>query len=365
MTQPTVWGPGTLLDANSVIKSQAFVATAGQTVFDLTAFSYALGTGALYVYINGLIQRPGVDFGETSATRFTLTSGAAEDSIVLAVGYTGVSGTTPDGTLPELTVTGLTASKPVGTDASKKLVSLNTTGNGSTLVTSDTPTISSPVLDAADNTGITTINSDGTTGHLKFVGVTSEPLGADGAGTIYSYSNVLRIRANLNGVQIIDDLNTIALMEITGAGVVTTPNNARFRASLSANATNATGDGTGYVLVANTEAFDKQGWYDNASGIITAGKTCLMNLGFSIELSNLAVGHTEVIIDIITSNATYRMVRSAAYAIAGASGNLGFGGSIPVDMDAADTAFAQVAVYNGAKTVTVNAASKFMGAVVG
>ena len=281
MTQPTVWGPGTPIDANSVIKSQAFTASASQTVFVLTNFQYVVGASALYVYVNGLMQRPGVDFSETSATSFTLTTAVTVDSIVLAVGYTGISGTTPDGTLPDLTVTSLTASKPVGTDGSKKLVSLATSGTGLQLVTAQAPTINSPQLGGANFTGITTINSDSSTGYLKFTGTTIEPVGAAGSNSIYSYSNVMKVRVGSSGIQLIDDLNTIILMEMTDAGVVTTPNNAKFRASLSANAINATGDGTGYTLIANTEAFDIQGWYNNATGYVLArseerrvGKEC-------------------------------------------------------------------------------------------
>lgn len=92
MANPSIWAPGVAVSAASSIRSQAFTATPSQTLFTLTSFSYELGTGSLYVYVSGLMQRPGIDFTETSATEFTLTTPVQEDTVVLAVATVEITG---------------------------------------------------------------------------------------------------------------------------------------------------------------------------------------------------------------------------------------------------------------------------------
>ncbi len=92
MANPNIWAPGTAVNANSSVQTQAFIATAGQTLFTLTEFSYERETGSLYVYVSGLFQRIGSDFTETSQTSFTLTAGVEEGTIVAAVAFTEVTG---------------------------------------------------------------------------------------------------------------------------------------------------------------------------------------------------------------------------------------------------------------------------------
>jgi len=68
------------------INEQAFVATAGQTVFNLTSFSYTPGINSLQVYVNGLKQVLGEAYTETSTTSFTFVSGLNDGAIVEALG---------------------------------------------------------------------------------------------------------------------------------------------------------------------------------------------------------------------------------------------------------------------------------------
>jgi len=71
------------LDAQGTLMEESFVATAGQLIFDLTSFSYAMGSGSIKVFVNGQKQRLGYDYAETTSTRFTWLSGdlAAEDRV--------------------------------------------------------------------------------------------------------------------------------------------------------------------------------------------------------------------------------------------------------------------------------------------
>ena len=68
--------------------SQSFVATSGQTVFNLN-FSYTPGSGGLEVYSSGLRQLVTTDYTETNSTTVTFTSGRQLNEIIVFVG-TGI-----------------------------------------------------------------------------------------------------------------------------------------------------------------------------------------------------------------------------------------------------------------------------------
>lgn len=84
-----VWRPGSTVNVNSAnnVASQSFIATLAQAVFTLTNFSYVPGTGSLLVFVNGVVQRPGIDFLETSSTTFTLLDASYANDVVLAIGF--------------------------------------------------------------------------------------------------------------------------------------------------------------------------------------------------------------------------------------------------------------------------------------
>jgi hypothetical protein len=66
---------------------QYFVAIDGQTVFNLTLFTYSPGSKALHVHINGVKQRRGIDFIETSTTSFTLDEALEVGDTVMAEAF--------------------------------------------------------------------------------------------------------------------------------------------------------------------------------------------------------------------------------------------------------------------------------------
>lgn len=95
----STWAPGTAISANNSIQREAFVASAGQTDFTITNFAYEVGSGSLYVFVAGSIQRPAVDYTELNSTSFRLTTGAPEGAIILALGFVEVTGTIDAATL--------------------------------------------------------------------------------------------------------------------------------------------------------------------------------------------------------------------------------------------------------------------------
>lgn len=65
--------------------TQTLTATAGQTVFNLSA-SYDPGTNDLQVFVNGLLLQKTADYTETSSTSLTFTSGlSAGDEVTVLI----------------------------------------------------------------------------------------------------------------------------------------------------------------------------------------------------------------------------------------------------------------------------------------
>lgn len=90
----SIWQPGgpsvPAVDPNSQIKSQQFTATASQTLFPITLFTYVTGANAIDVYRNGLkVPKSGVI--ETSSASFTLVTPCSVGDVVEVVGNTVVA----------------------------------------------------------------------------------------------------------------------------------------------------------------------------------------------------------------------------------------------------------------------------------
>lgn len=85
----SIFGAGALVnvDVNGSLIPQSFVGTAGQTLYNITAFSYTPGTNSLLVFINGQKQVSGRDFQETSSTSFTLNEGVVAGDYVDVIGF--------------------------------------------------------------------------------------------------------------------------------------------------------------------------------------------------------------------------------------------------------------------------------------
>ena len=98
--EASIWTPRTTLALSATTKriEEGFTATAGQTLFTITSFSYALSTGALQVFKkssgSGLqYMEEGVDWAEGTTTTFSLVVPAAAGDRVVVIGYSGITGT--------------------------------------------------------------------------------------------------------------------------------------------------------------------------------------------------------------------------------------------------------------------------------
>jgi hypothetical protein len=85
----SLFGGGSNLNVNAsgTLVPQTFIATAGQTVFNITFFTYTQNTNSLLVFVNGSKQRTGTDFAETSTSSFTLVEACTAGDVVEIIGF--------------------------------------------------------------------------------------------------------------------------------------------------------------------------------------------------------------------------------------------------------------------------------------
>jgi hypothetical protein len=137
----SIWNPGVIIttqaNAQGAIKeTQALVG--GQTVVTFTTVNYSLGVGAIYIYINGVLQISGSDYTETDSTSITLTSPALSGDVLTVMGVVAINVTsggtttgiyTPETVLPSSTTIdlGATASNSVQITGSNSISSFGTT----------------------------------------------------------------------------------------------------------------------------------------------------------------------------------------------------------------------------------------------
>jgi polygalacturonase len=88
-------GTGSFVNSAASYTIQVIVATAGQSVFDLTSFSYIPGVNMLEVYVNGLRLVSGLDYAETSSTRVTTSAPlvAGDEVVFVSLGTSSLTAT--------------------------------------------------------------------------------------------------------------------------------------------------------------------------------------------------------------------------------------------------------------------------------
>lgn len=90
----SVWNPsssGTSVNADKTLKMESFTATAGQTDFVLSSFSFTPATGSTLLVYNGALRRVGYDFVELSSTTLRTLFPCNEGDEILIFGFAGLS----------------------------------------------------------------------------------------------------------------------------------------------------------------------------------------------------------------------------------------------------------------------------------
>jgi len=150
---------------------------------------------------------------------------------------------------------------------------------------------------------------------------------------------------------------------MSAAGERTMPLQPAFLAYLGTTDSNVTGDGTYFTVGsgnAMTEVFDQNSDF-NTNGTFTAPVTGRYLFCGQIELDDIVSAHTLGLGVFDSSNGLWRFDRSD-FGNIGVTNGLQVGGSVLIDMDAADIATMDIGVFNSTKTVDVIAVAPATGA---
>jgi hypothetical protein len=138
-------------------------------------------------------------------------------------------------------------------------------------------------------------------------------------------------------------------------GANTQPSAAAFGAGLTADATNATGDGTAVVFNASgwTEDFDTATAFDASTGVFTAPLSGQYLFNAQFSLADLGSAHTALTAHVVVNGQKYLVAGLNPGAIRTATNTLIVSGTAIVKLTAGDPVYLQITVSNGTKVVDV------------
>lgn len=151
---------------------------------------------------------------------------------------------------------------------------------------------------------------------------------------------------------------------ITANGEVTEPLQSSCLAYNSAQDNNVTGDGTVVKIEFDTEIYDLNNDYNNATDAFTASVTGRYLITPQFQISGAVAGLTTSYVDLVTSNRTYQTnvlnPVNCSWAVASAM-NVAF--QAFADMDSGDTAYVNFAVSGGAKVIDIYGGAFFITSI--
>ena len=318
---------------------------------DATAQSINVGTGA------GVKT---VTLGSTNTTSVTtLQAGSVGMTITTATGNGPISIVSGTGTIG-IATSATNSTVNVATGAGVKTTTLGSTNStsattvqaGSTGLTLTTATANGPIT-IASGTGQINLAASATNSTVNLgtgAGVKTVTLGSTNS------TSSLALQYGTTGFTLASATGTV--INATSAGAVTRPLQPMFQAYLSATASNATGDGTVFTIICDTENFDQGGNYAHATGIFTAPVTGKYCFNSNIYTYDMAAAHNSYLISYVSTALTVISPATNAYSLS-ATGTLTFSSSVIIPMTAADTCYLTLKVSGGNKVVEVYGANGY------
>jgi len=291
----------------------------------------------------------------------TGASSLTDNAVLVGSGTAAVTALTV-GTNGQVLV-GSTGADPVFATLTSSDSLLTLTGGAGTLdlVSNQAVSASSTLTDYAVVCG-----DGGTRGtqSIAGVGTSGQVLTSNGAGALPTFQapavdgpgsstdNALARWSGTGGDTLQDSTVTV-----TDNGEMVNTSQPCFAASLTATASNVTGDGTNYQIVFNNEIFDQNSDFDTGTGVFTAPVTGKYYISGTVSLTGLTTSHNDWLIQLDMSNNTNQQpvrVDPGQILLSGGT-NLSF--SRIVDMDALDTLNLNTQVSGSTAVVDVQGGS--------
>ena len=280
----------------------------------------ASGANSGMTIISGVAQQGGIYFGDSgdtdigkivydhSGNSFSITVNATQTMTINSAGNFGINETVP---LAKLHVSG--------------------TGTSSSTVHADADEL---YIEGNANVGMTIASGGSSSGSIFF---------ADAGGNAQGF---IQYRHATDALYL--GTATATAMLITSSGEVTQPLQPSFRAHLSTNPTDVTGNAAAYIYVFDTEDFDIGSNFDGTS-TFTAPVTGKYTFGVGIRVQNIHSAADAFELKLVTSNRSYvlQKISNPANTVTPAlAEDFTQVYSIPdVDMDASDTAYVLLTIW--------------------
>lgn len=140
---------------------------------------------------------------------------------------------------------------------------------------------------------------------------------------------------------------------MTQTGARTLPLQPCFRAYVSANISNVTGDGTNYTIIYDSSDFDQASNFNTGTGTFTAPVSGKYMFISTVTLSGLAAGNTQFTFSFSSGAGSKILFDASAAAIRDANNNITVTGSTLASLTASQTATSIINVMGGTKIVGI------------